>query len=98
MAPAVSSELLIVEASVRARVNQKWICGEQSGNGTDFSSRSPVSLYQYHSIVALRIHVPSDGMNNTPVDGRSSENLSQHTDMNNNNNEVNLYSSRATQL
>jgi hypothetical protein len=55
MAQVGSRWPLNAEARVRARVNPCWICGGQSGTG--FSLSSSVFPCQYHSTVALQIHI-----------------------------------------
>jgi hypothetical protein len=54
MAQVVSRRPFSAEDRVRARVN---LCGGQSGTGTGFSPSPSVFPCQYHSTVALQIHI-----------------------------------------
>jgi hypothetical protein len=59
MAYAVSRWPLIMETWV----SPCWICGGQSGIGTDFSLSSSIFPCQYYSTLAARTHVYHQGMN-----------------------------------
>jgi hypothetical protein len=57
MTQAVSCWPLTAKARVRARVSPCGICGGQSDAGTGSSLSCSVLLCQYHSTVALNIHI-----------------------------------------
>jgi hypothetical protein len=57
MALVVGRRPLAAEARVHVRVNPCGICGGQSGTGTGFSPSFSVFLCQYHSTVAIQVHI-----------------------------------------
>jgi hypothetical protein len=73
MAQAVSHWPLNAEVLVRAWVSPCRTCDGQSGNVTGFSLSHSVFHCQYHSTMALHIHILSWGMNDMSAGGHSSE-------------------------
>jgi hypothetical protein len=61
MAQAVSRHPLAMETQISAQVNPCGICSEQCGTGTGFSLSYSVLRCQYHSTMALHIHISSEG-------------------------------------
>jgi hypothetical protein len=73
MAQAVSHWPLNREVLVRAWVSPRRTCDGQSGNVTGFCLSHSVFRCQYHSTMALHIHILSWGMNDMSAGGQSSE-------------------------
>jgi hypothetical protein len=61
MAQTVSSRPLTAKVRSRALVIQCGICSGQSGTGAGLSPGYSVFLCQYHSTVALHIHIARVG-------------------------------------
>jgi hypothetical protein len=57
MEQTVSCRPLTAEARVRSQVSPCWICGVQSGTGIGFSPTYSLFPYQYHSSVAVHLHM-----------------------------------------
>jgi hypothetical protein len=81
MAQAVSHWFLIAEARVLSRVSLRDL-GWTKWHWDRFLCEFFGFLCQYHSTIALCVHIYVPGMNNRPVGGRSSETSPHPIEMN----------------